>query len=387
MYKHLYQRFLKANADQLHFAAHSHHFWPDITREAMLSYWDDSARFVDDKWGHFFSEMVPQLQKQIARELNLSRSENISFAPNTHELLYRLLSCFPADKKLKILTTDSEFYSFARQVKRLKEDNLVELDMIETDPFESFDQRFIQKAQEKSYDMIFLSHVFFNSGRALNSPIELITQLPKGPMVVVDGYHGFMALPFDFSKLQERIFYLSGSYKYAQGGEGACFLYSPNPEDYRPRYTGWFAEIGELAQQRSEEVPYSKGALRFAGSTIDLSALYRLKSVFDLFESEGISTSAVHRYVLELQEHFITKLNQHDSLLGLNINQIINAHNKERGHFLTFELKSTKATLDLVRELHQRGIKVDSRGNRLRFGFGMYIDKADVDELIQRMQS
>ena len=29
--------------EQLHFAAHSHHFWPDVTREAQLRCWDDAC--------------------------------------------------------------------------------------------------------------------------------------------------------------------------------------------------------------------------------------------------------------------------------------------------------------------------------------------------------
>lgn len=384
MYKHLYQRFLKANPEILHFAAHSHHYWPDVTREAMLDYWDDSAQWVDDKWGYFFSNLVPELQKKIGRELGLSRVQNITFAPNTHELLYRLLSCFPADKKTKVLTTDSEFYSFSRQAKRLEEDKLIELDKVPTLPFESFEERFVEKLNTQSYDMVFISHVFFNSGLAVKSLKSIIDQVPKETMVVVDGYHGFMALPHNFSDLEDRIFYLSGSYKYAQGGEGACFLYSPNPEDYRPRYTGWFAEIGELGKERTDTVPYSKGALRFAGSTIDLSPLYRLNSVFELFEREQIMTRKVHSYILQLQDQFIQKLSEHSELLGLRTEQILN-HGAERGHFLTFELKDTETTLQTVDELKKRGIKVDSRENRLRFGFGMYIDSSDVDQLMKRM--
>jgi selenocysteine lyase/cysteine desulfurase len=387
MYKHFYQRFIRANPDLLHMAAHSHHFWPDVTREAMLEYWDDSAQWVDDKWGHFFSEVIPKIQKKIGNELGFSKYEHITFAPNTHELLYRLLSCFPSDQKIKILTTDSEFYSFSRQAKRLEEDNLVELTQIKTIPFESFEKRFIQKINDHPFDMVFISHVFFNSGLAIHSLNEMIKKIPEQTMVVVDGYHGFMALPHDFSELQDRIFYLSGAYKYAQGGEGACFLYSPKPENYRPRYTGWFAEIGDLGKARSQKVPYSSGALRFAGSTIDLTPLYRLKSVFDLFDKEQITTSQIHNYILSLQDQFLEKLSQKKELLGLKTEQVLNKDSEDRGHFLTFELEDTETTLKTVKELSRRGIKVDSRENRLRFGFGMYIDSADVDLLIKRMES
>ena len=65
MYQQFYQRFLTANKGKQHFACHSHHYWPDVSRDAMLEYWDDSARLVDDKWHYIFSEKVPQTQQLI----------------------------------------------------------------------------------------------------------------------------------------------------------------------------------------------------------------------------------------------------------------------------------------------------------------------------------
>ena len=82
MYRKHYSHFLDANPERLHFAAHSHHPWPNVTREAHIQYWDDSAREMDSKWGHIFGELIPSAQKQIAELLNLSNPQNICFAPN-----------------------------------------------------------------------------------------------------------------------------------------------------------------------------------------------------------------------------------------------------------------------------------------------------------------
>jgi PAS domain S-box-containing protein len=35
---------------RLHFAAHSHHYWPDVARDTHTRAWDDAARLADDKW-------------------------------------------------------------------------------------------------------------------------------------------------------------------------------------------------------------------------------------------------------------------------------------------------------------------------------------------------
>jgi selenocysteine lyase/cysteine desulfurase len=81
---------------------------------------------------------VPQAQRLIADILNLSKPEQIVFAPNTHELCYRIFSCFPVNKKIRILTTDSEFYSFERQVVRFEESaGRVEVVRVATLPFHS----------------------------------------------------------------------------------------------------------------------------------------------------------------------------------------------------------------------------------------------------------
>ncbi len=56
--KRFYSRFLKGHAGKLHFRAHSHDFWPDVSREAQIAYWDDCAMFGDEKWNRIFSETI-----------------------------------------------------------------------------------------------------------------------------------------------------------------------------------------------------------------------------------------------------------------------------------------------------------------------------------------
>jgi selenocysteine lyase/cysteine desulfurase len=380
MYQQFYQRFLQANKGKQHFACHSHHYWPDVTRDAMLEYWDDTARLVDDKWHYIFGEKVPQTQQLIADILQLPQPEQIVFAPNTHELVMRLLSCFDLRQPLRILTTDSEFHSFSRQVKRLAEYDNVQVDYIATEPFASFEQRFIAAAAQQEYQLIFCSQVFFNSGFALPDLTTFVRQLAQcsKAMIAIDGYHAFMALPTDLSAIAERIFYLAGSYKYAQGGEGCCFMAVPVGSDARPLYTGWFAEFGTLAAEKSATVLYSEDGYRFAGATMDFSALYRLNAVLRLFKQQGISVGRIHQYVQQLQQAFLTKLDavqhvrlQRTTLLAENLD----CH----GHFLTFRFGTAAEVAELAAQLKRAGIETDYRGDRLRFGFALYHNSAQYD--------
>jgi selenocysteine lyase/cysteine desulfurase len=117
-YKEHFFRFLSADPDRLHFAAHSHHLWPDVTHVAQARAWDVAARWVDLKWNHIFGVELPTAQRHIARTLGLPHPSSIAFAPNTHELFMRIVSCL--DPPVRILTTDGEFHSFRRQAKRLE---------------------------------------------------------------------------------------------------------------------------------------------------------------------------------------------------------------------------------------------------------------------------
>ena len=382
-YQQFYQGFLSANTHNQHYACHSHYFWPDCTRDAMLQYWDDSAKYVDHKWGYFFETLVPQLQTKISDILNTSAPQQIVFAPNTHELLYRIMSCFDSTKPFKVVSTDSEFHSFQRQASRLQEQGSIELITVPTQPFATFSERFKAAIAQHNPELVFFSQVFFNSGYVVSDVNDIVNSVTNDDtLVVIDGYHGFMAKPTDLSAIAHRAFYLAGSYKYAQAGEGACFAHVPTGCALRPAYTGWFAEFGDLDKPRQIDgkaaVQYSQDGMRFAGATMDFTALYRLRAVLNMFEENNISITTVNDYVMQMQQHFLEQLSAQQHPM-LNASNLVVEDASERGHFLTFELESADITQQLSAALKEQGILTDSRGNRLRFGFGLYHTKDYMD--------
>ena len=382
MYKQYYSRFLSADPERLHFAAHSHHLWPDVTRDAMTQFWDDSARLADKKWEHIFTEVVPEAQRHISEIIGINTPEQICFAPNTHEFIMRLLSCFLADKRLRILTTDSEFYSFERQMKRLEEEeNLVDVTRIPAQPFNSFSERFSEAASKEHFDLIFVSQVFYNSGFVNRDPGQLFSKVKSDDtFIVLDSYHGFCAIPTDISAIQDRVFYLSGGYKYAMSGEGVCFLAVPKGIELRPKNTGWFAAF-ESRAEKQKGVHYATNGQQFAGATFDSAAIYRFNSVMRLWKKLGLNVSSIHAYVQELQRYFLHSLDS--KRLGfLSTDKILHQDLEAQGHFFTFI--DERAPL-ISAELMEKNIITDARGNNLRFGFGLYQEKSDIDALFDRL--
>lgn len=375
MFKKHYKRFLEANPGVQHYAAHSHHYWPDVTRDAVLQYWDDSARLVDDKWDYIFSQKIPKVQKQIAHILNLAQPQQIVFAPNTHELVYRLLSCLDGKKEIKILTTDSEFHSFDRQVDRLSERPGFMVDKIPTQDFQTFESRFIEQIQSQHYDLIFFSQVFFNSGVVVEGLKKIVDAVTNSETIIaIDGYHGFLALPTDLSFIQHRAFYIAGSYKYAQGGEGCCFMAVPPKCELRPAYTGWFAGFSGLSEKKSGVV-YSDDGYRFAGSTMDFSALYRLEAVLELLQKENMTVEKIHNHIQIMQKNFRRALLDFSHPV-LKEENIVRRDFDYHGHFYAFETHDSALARQLHDELRARSIHTDYRGSRLRFGFGLYQEES-----------
>jgi kynureninase len=377
-----FSRALSGGGGRVHLAAHSHHLWPDVTFAAHAQAWEDAAARWDDKWAIVFDEVIPKAQRHIARHLNLPDPAVIAFAPNTHEFVVRLLSCLPTGRVPRVRTTDSEFHSFSRQAKRLAEDGLIELTSVPTAPFGDFPVRFAAAAAA-SPDLVFVSQVFFNSGFAIADLDAMVDAVPNpATLVVVDGYHGFMARPADLSGIAGRAFYMAGGYKYAMAGEGACFLVCPPDVAPRPRDTGWYAAFGALAASPGGPTAYAPGGARFMGATFDPSGLYRFNAAMDWLEAMGIDAAGVHARACAMQAAF-TEQADRLGVPGLrSADLIVPAGLPDHGNFLAYRSPHAAA---LHGRLAAAGIVTDVRGDVLRVGFGLYHDPTDVPEIVARI--
>ncbi len=364
----------------LHAAAHSHHPWPDVTFTAQEDAWRDAARLLDGKWDHVFATVIPAAQRHIAAQLHLPAPASIVFGPNTHSFVLRLLSCFPFGRPVRILTTGSEFHSFARQLARLEEDGAVVVTRVPTEPFDSFEDRFATEAAKGGYDLVFLSHVFFDSGFAIRDLSKIVSAVPdKDTFVVVDGYHAFMAVPVDFGAMAARVFYLAGGYKYAMAGEGACFLHCPSGYGERPRDTGWYAGFTAL-ESGATGVPYAKDGSRFFGATFDVSALYRFNAVQEWLSREQWTVAKMLTHVRGIERIFLDELGKCSA--AIDVSALMVPDETQRGRFLCFR---TERAGTINSALAAKNIIVDHRGDRLRIGFGIYHSEDDAVRLARAL--
>ena len=376
--KDLFSRALSLDPDRLHFAAHSHHLWPDASFDGQVRAWVEANKFADRKWDLIFGDVVPEAQGHVARELNLQSPDTVVFSPNTHELLLRIVSGLER-RPARILSTDGEFHSFRRQSQRWEEAGEAVVTRVPLHPFESFASRFVEAAQGSGFDLIVVSQVFFRTGQLFDRIGDLAAlAAPAGPWVVLDGYHGFMATPTDLSAVADRVFYVAGGYKYAMSGEGVCFLHAPPGFCPRPAITGWFAEFGDL-EGPPGGVQYRTDGGRFWGATFDASALYRFNGVRRMLDEAGLTTAAVAVHAHSLMRQFQDAITAGDAG-RLAEAELINpvADEPARARFLAFRHPDAQAWRA---RLLAANVVADVRDDTIRFGFGLYQDEADVERL------
>jgi selenocysteine lyase/cysteine desulfurase len=382
-FKPLFARSLGADPSRLHFAAHSHHLWPDATREGQMRAWDDAARFADRKWDKVMDEVWPEAQAHVAHELGTGQPEAIVFSSNTHDFIIRLVTAAPRrGGQLRVLTSDGEFHSARRQLARWEEEGWISVERIATEPFGSFSDRFFTAAESGGYDLILVSQVLFGSGRIFD-PVEELAALGRaeGPWVVIDGYHAFMAVEQPFGEAAATTaFYLGGGYKYAMAGEGCAFMHAPPGFGPRPPVTGWFAEFEDLSLPPGS-VGYAKDASRFLGATFDPSGLYRFNAVQRMLRENGLTASRISEHVAGLQRIFLDAIGGAALAQSELLNPLDgNAH----ARFLAFRSPNAQRWYE---ELKSRNCITDVRGDVLRIGFAIYQDEDDVERLMALLRA
>ena len=375
-FKRLFRRSLEADPTRLHFASHSHHLWPDASYEGHMQAWNDAASLADRKWDKVMDEVWPAAQREVAGELATGQPDAIVFAPNTHELLLRVMAAVSETWPIKVLTSDGEFHSARRQFARWEESGAAVIERVPLEPFKTFSSRFLATAKAGGHDLIFVSQVMFGSGFIFDG-VEDLAALgrPDGPWVVIDGYHAFMAVDQPLgADAATSAFYLAGGYKYAMAGEGCAFMHAPAGYGERPRITGWFAEFEDLTLPPGS-VGYAKDARRYLGATFDPSGLYRFTAVRRMLVENGLTTARISAHCAALQQQLIDGLGK----TALSNAELLNPlDGKPHARFLAFRVADAQRWYG---ELKAKNCITDVRGDVLRIGFGIYQDEADVDRL------
>ena len=347
---------------------HSHQAWPDIAEAGMRAAFRDAAALADDKWKPAL-EVADGLREVIAQRIGADAAE-IALGQNTHELCTRFLSALDLRSRPHLITTSGEFHSLDRQLRRLAEAG-VEVTFVPADPVATLAAR-IAAGIRPNTAAVMASSVLFETSTIVPGLGEAVRAAHRvGAEVLIDAYHAFDVVPFrveDFGP--DPVFVVAGGYKYAQWGEGNCFLRVPPSCALRPMFTGWFSDFANLAEGRRDgRLGYgARPADRFAGSTYDPTSHYRALAVARFFDEQGLSVAVLRRLSLRQTDRIIAAL----SHLDIATPRAADA----RGGFVAVRVPKAQ---DVVTALRERSVLCDARGDMLRFGPAPYVTDAELD--------
>jgi kynureninase len=370
-----YERF--GVAGRLLLTGHSHQAWPDVALEGQREAFTDAAASVDRKWDLAFAKA--DRVREGFRALLDDPDADIALAGSTHDLVIRFLSSVDLPARPRLVTTDGEFHTLRRQLARLAEAG-VEVVRVPAAPAGTLAER-LAAAVDGRTAAVLVSAVLFETSRIVPDLGSLAAACERGGVeLLVDAYHALGVVPFSVrSHGLGPAWVTGGGYKYLQLGEGNCFLrLPPHAQTLRPVVTGWFAEFEDLTTKASGLVGYAPGGDRFAGSTYDPTSHYRAARVLGFFAEQGLTPGLLREMSLH-QTGLLTELfDSLDAPPGV-ITRDRSAPRTEFGGFVALE--SPRAA-ELQKELAERGVLTDSRGQYLRFGPAPYLSDEQLEKAV-----
>ncbi len=372
-------------SERLLLTGHSHQAWPDVAEEAQRRVFRDAAAFVDDKWERAVDQVVAKVAGGVAERLGFGAADAPSFVfgQNTHELVFRLLSCWPFDGRTRVVTTTGEFHSLDRQLRRLQEAG-VDVAWADAADRGALLGRLLD-AIRPGTSLVALSAVLFEDAYVVQGLDAIAARAQEvGAALLIDAYHAFNVVPLELASLPGEVYVVAGGYKYAQFGEACCFLRVPPTCEREPLYTGWFADFADLAQPRGSgprPVGFGEGAGRFKGSTFDASPFYRAAAVLDHFDAHGLDVARLRAISLRQTRRILDRLRALDAgAAGLSI--VSPDDDARRGGFVALRSGSPQ---ELVRALREAGVFVDARGEIVRLGPAPYLLDEEIDGAVERI--
>jgi kynureninase len=367
-----YQAFLVPGRTLL--TGHSHQAWPDVAREGMLQAFDDAAADCDDKWPKAFAA-AEAVRLAVATRIGASASE-IALDQNTHDLIVRFLSTLDLTERPHLVTTTGEFHSLNRQLRRLDEQGILPITWVPAQPTATLAERLAAELKPETAAVL-TSTVFFETSAVVPNLSELCAAARKnGTEVLLDAYHAFYVLPFSLRTLgASDAFIVGGGYKYAQWGEGSCWMRVPQ-RTFRPLITGWFAGFGELEQKSAVAVSYgSTGAQAFAGSTYDPTSHYRARAVSALHQKLGFTPEELRALSLRQTTRML------EVLAGQDV--VTPALPERRAGFIAVRVPEAAR---VTKELRAQGVFIDFRGDLLRLGPAPYLTDDELDTAMRKVR-
>jgi kynureninase len=359
-----YSRFL--TNERILLTGHSHQAWPDCAEEGVREAFSDAVAHVDDKWTKAF-EKAETIRSTVARHSGV-QSYQVALGQNTHELFYRFLTSLKPSHK-HLVASDGEFHSVRRQILALAAEGWT-VTWVSTHPVSTLAERLVGSIESNTAAIV-CSSVLFETSTIVPHLDDCVRAARASEVeVFIDGYHSFMAHSPNFEPYTcDNAFLSGGGYKYAQWGEGVCWMSVPSHFTGEPSFTGWFSDFANLDGLKTGRLGYGgRAAERFAGSTYDPTSHYRAARVIRFFDDNQLTIEKLRALSQK----------QTSSLVGIvGVDGLVSPLEADlRGGFLAYRVEAASS---LVAQLRTHKIYADSRGSIIRFGPAPYVTDNEIE--------
>ena len=251
------------------------------------------------------------------------------------------------------------------------------------DPIEQYSVQNLIAALRQPTDLVLCSQVLFATGQVLTDLPRLVAAAHQaGALVMVDTYHSFGVLPVQWEgpslySLGGADFLIGGSYKYARGGPGACWLaiHPRHLVENDPMHrlttldTGWFAKQDPFRYERPDPPQLAAGGDAWLESTPPVLTAYQANAGLQLLREIGVTR--LQRYNI-LQQQQLQK-----ACRDCGIALYPTEDWQQRGAFALWPHPDAS---HLSQRLLQRGLNTDARGGCVRFGPDLLTTTAELQQ-------
>jgi kynureninase len=327
--------------DEIYLANHSLGRPPDRMAEDVRAALDVWYCDMEGAW-QFWLQQRERFRELTATLVGVSRADCIVPKTSAGQGLRAVLNALPG--KPRVATSDGEFDSLDFILRVYREQGRIDLNLA---PW--------RELSVAGADLIVLSSIMFRTGEVVENLSHIVRGAHvAGALVLLDVYHHAGALPLDLEALGVD-FAVGGSYKYTRGGPGAGWLYvRPGLiETMRTLDTGWFAKQDVFAYVRPDPPEYGRGGDAWLESTPPVLAPVQALAGLELTLELGVER--LRAYNLAQKSRLALLLFEQ----GVKVAGVGDAY----GAFLTIAHPESGA---IAKHLHEKGVKVDARGEYLR---------------------
>lgn len=358
---------------------HIHQAMPDCAGEAYQSHWDCLNRYGEERFDQEFS--VAEAVRSGFAGLIQGEPDHIALAPSVHNLFVQFLSALPLAQRPRIVTSDAEYPSIARQLARLAESG-IEVIFEPANPATTLVERLARHINDKTA-AVCASSVNFETG---HQTLELDTLMPlcaaMGVELFVDAYHSINVMSFSVEDYNlQQAFVVGGGAKYCQMGSGLAFMHVPAGRNFRPLVTGWFGSFDPIVDNPAQTpLAYADAGARFQGSSMDMLPMFRAAKVFEYFQRTGLNPEFlddVHHHQLDVLANTFNQFGFDPSVIALSTSV------EYMGGFLSFSSPQAEKLSGMMRD---RGVHTDYRKNWLRMGPAPYLCDEQLQDGIHALE-